>query len=107
MAPAAPATTNYAPEPTHGQLMGTLQAPVHNQQCCGANLHESMRGITERLDTHGKRMRRYNHVLQLLDQSVTTIQAGNVTMSPDPAAANAFAALQARLDAQELRQRQR
>lgn len=104
-----PAQTTTTEEPSNGQLMSILQTLLQNQQQDSTTMRDNMRTIHDRIDATDNRLDHHEKVMQRLDGNINQLQeqqTTNATATTDPAAAQAFAALQARLDALEARQRQ-
>lgn len=95
-------------QPTNGQLMSILQTLLHNQQQDSTTIRDGMRSIHDRLDATDNRMDHHERVMQKLDDRINQLPetATGATRGGDSEADKAFAALHARLDALEQRQRQ-
>lgn len=95
-------------EPTNGQLMSILQTLLHNQREDAVCMKDGMRHIHDRLETTDQRLDHHEQVMQKLDDRIAHMQEAAAAAGPtsDPEAARAYAALHARLDALEARQRQ-
>lgn len=91
--------------------MSILQTLLHNQQQDSTTIRDGKKTIHDRIDATDNRLDNHEKVVQRLDDRITLMQeqaatSTTTTKTTDPEAAKAFAALHARLDALEARQRQ-